>query len=141
MKYSRTDVHCKTHKIPAMRFEDQRLTSFSGLVLFQSLFVRLDLKERLRSCFNHITGGAIVGHAAIVFQLVVHLLLGYRELRDSRYYRDDPMVKRLLGLRRLPDVARSVVPWPMPTRRVWNDCATSVGNWSWSGCRSWDFIV
>jgi len=105
MKYSKTDVHCKTHKVPAMRFEDQRLTSFSGLVLFQSLFSRLDLKERLRSCFSHVTGGAIIGHAAIVFQLVIHLLLGYRELRDSRYYRDDPMVKRLLGLRRLPDVS------------------------------------
>ena len=37
--------------------------------------------------------------------LVVHLLLGYRELRDVRYYRDDEMVKRLLGLKRLPDVA------------------------------------
>jgi hypothetical protein len=37
--------------------------------------------------------------------LIVHLLLGYRELRDSRYYRDDPLVKRLLGLNRLPDVA------------------------------------
>ena len=41
----------------------------------------------------------------IVLQLVVHLLLGYRELRDSRYYRDDPLVKRVLGLKRLPDVA------------------------------------
>ena len=37
--------------------------------------------------------------------LVVHLLLGYRALRDVRYYRDDEMVKRLLGLKRLPDVA------------------------------------
>ena len=26
-------------------------------------------------------------------------------LQDSRYYRDDPMVQRLLGLKRLPDVA------------------------------------
>ena len=37
-------------------------------------------------------------------QLLIHLLLGYRELRDSRYYRDDPLVKRILGLKRLPDV-------------------------------------
>src|SRR5439155_15618578 len=33
------------------------------------------------------------------------LLLGYRELRDSRYYRDDPLVRRVLGLTRCPDVA------------------------------------
>jgi hypothetical protein len=36
---------------------------------------------------------------------MLHLLLGYRELRDARYYGDDPLVQRLLGLKRLPDVA------------------------------------
>ncbi|MCP4389739.1 MAG: IS1380 family transposase, partial [Gammaproteobacteria bacterium] len=37
--------------------------------------------------------------------LIVHLLLGYRQLQDMRYYRDDPVVRRLLGVKRLPDVA------------------------------------
>ena len=37
--------------------------------------------------------------------LIVHFILGYRELRQIRYYQDDPMVRRLLGLTRLPDVA------------------------------------
>ncbi len=37
--------------------------------------------------------------------LIVHLLLGYRELRHVRYYKDDPLVLRLLGLRQLPDVS------------------------------------
>jgi hypothetical protein len=37
--------------------------------------------------------------------LVVHLLLGHRRLHDIRYYNDDPTVRRLLGLSRLPDVA------------------------------------
>ena len=32
-------------------------------------------------------------------------MLGYRRLRDIRYYSDDPLVMRTLGLRRLPDVA------------------------------------
>jgi hypothetical protein len=32
-------------------------------------------------------------------------LIGFRQLRDARYYRDDPMVQRVLGLNRLPDVA------------------------------------
>ena len=49
--------------------------------------------------------GKVFGRATIFLQLVVHLLLGFRELRDSRAYRDDPLVKRLLGLRRLPDVS------------------------------------
>ncbi len=37
--------------------------------------------------------------------LVVHLIIGHRKLRDIDYYRDDEMVKRVLGLKRLPDVA------------------------------------
>jgi hypothetical protein len=105
MKYSRSEVRCKTHKIPVLRFEDERLTSFSGLVVLQALFSRLQLQQRLRECFRHLKGTLIFGHATIVKQLVIHLLLGYRELRGSRFYRDDPLVKRVLGLNRLPDVA------------------------------------
>ena len=41
----------------------------------------------------------------MVLLLVVHLLLGYRELRDIRYYQDDPLVRRILGLTRLPDAS------------------------------------
>lgn len=105
MKSSRSEIHRKTHAIPELRFEDQQLTSFSGLVIFQRLFDRLDLKTRLRQCFRQVAVNPIFGHANIVLLLVVHLLLGYRELRHLRFYQDDPMVRRLLGLRRLPDVA------------------------------------
>jgi hypothetical protein len=105
MKYSRSQVHRRLHKIPALRFETQTLTSYGGLVLFQALAARLQLKERLRACFSHLGLQPIFGHHVVVLLLVVHLLLGYRELRDSRYYRDDPLVQRVLGLRRLPDVA------------------------------------
>ena len=45
MKYSKAEVHCKTHGLPALRFEDSQLTSFSGLILLQALFARLGLKE------------------------------------------------------------------------------------------------
>lgn len=105
MKCSRAEVHCKTHLLPALRFEDSQLTSFSGIILIQELFVRLGLKERLRRCFCHLTVSPIFGYPTLVLCLVVHLLLGYRQLRDMRYYADDPLVKRILGLRRLPDVA------------------------------------
>jgi hypothetical protein len=40
-----------------------------------------------------------------VLLLIVHLLLGYLELRHLRYYEDDPLVLHLLGLKQLPDVA------------------------------------
>lgn len=38
-------------------------------------------------------------------QLVLHVLLGFRELRDAAHYQDDPLVQRVLGLKQLPDVA------------------------------------
>jgi hypothetical protein len=105
MKYSRREVRGKAHVLPRLKFENQSLTSFSGLVVFQQFFAVLRLKARLRRCFDHQKAGKVFGRATLFLQLVLHLLLGYRELRDGRYYRDDPLVKRLLGLRRLPDVA------------------------------------
>jgi hypothetical protein len=37
--------------------------------------------------------------------LVIHVLLGFRGLRESRFYADDPLVLRLLGWSRLPDTS------------------------------------
>lgn len=105
MKLRRSDVRRQAHALPALKFENHALTSFAGLVLFQRLFALIDLKTRLRGCFRHLAAGKAFGPATVLLQLVVHLLLGFRELRDSRAYRDDPMVQRLLGLKRLPDVS------------------------------------
>ncbi|MCP5442862.1 MAG: transposase [Chromatiaceae bacterium] len=69
------------------------------------MFNRLGLKEQLTGCFRHLKVSPIFGHGLTVLLLIVHLLLGYRRLQDMRYYKDDPMVRRLLGIARLPDVA------------------------------------
>lgn len=105
MKFRRSDVRRQTHALPVLKFEDHALTSFAGLVLFQQLFAKLRLKERLRDCFRGQAGGKAFSPATIFLQLIVHIVLGFHELRDCRAYRDDPMVQRLLGLKRLPDVA------------------------------------
>ncbi len=103
MKSSKAQIQAKFHKIPTIRFEDQKLSSFSGLVIFQVLFVRMNLKERLRRCFAHLKMSPIFGRHLVIMLLIVHLLLGFRRLREIDYYRDDPLVLRLLGLRKLPD--------------------------------------
>ena len=105
MKHRRSDITCKAHRIPQLRFESQSLTSFPGLVVFQQFFARIDLKNRLGSCFRHLAGGKVFGRATIFVQLIIHMLLGYRELRDSCYYHNDPLVKRVLGLKRLKRVS------------------------------------
>jgi len=105
MKSGRSAVAYKTRALPQLRFEDQAITSFSGLVIFQKLSDQLDLKSRLRGCFQHRQTTPIFGPWRIVLLLIVHLLLGYRQLRHLRYYADDPMVLRTLGVTRLPDVS------------------------------------
>jgi hypothetical protein len=105
VKSSRKEVRRKAHAIPKLKFECQSLTSFAGLVIVQRLVALLDLKGRLARCFAHQKMGKIFTRSILFLQLVLHLLLGYRELRESRCYQDDPLVKRLLGLNRLPDVA------------------------------------
>jgi hypothetical protein len=105
MKSRRSDVRRQAHAVPELKFEKQSLTSYAGLVLFLQFFATLGLKARLRQCFRHMAPGKIFSRSTMFLQLVVHLLLGFRSLRDCRAYRDDPMVQRLLGLTRLPDVA------------------------------------
>ena len=105
VKSSKAQIHAKFHKIPTIHFEDQKLTSFSGLLIFQSLFRCINLKKRLKQCFSHIKVSSIFGHHSIVLLLIVHLLIGFRRLREVDYYRDDPIVLRLLGLRKLPDTS------------------------------------
>ena len=50
-------------------------------------------------------GSPIFGRHLVVLLLIVHLILGFRRLREVDYYRDDPLVLRLMGLRKLPDVS------------------------------------
>jgi hypothetical protein len=108
VKLKRTEVVANCYKIPAIRFEDQgdvRLTSFAGLVIYQALFQRLAMSQRLMKCFRHLSVGSIYGMWRIFLWLVVHLILGYRKLRDRDYYAEDPLLLRVLGLARLPDTA------------------------------------
>jgi hypothetical protein len=105
MKLRRSQVHRQAHAIPVLKFQSQSLTSFAGLILFQQLFAALVLKSRVRTCFRHQVAGKVFSRATIFLQLIVHVLLGFRELRDSRAYRDDPIIQRILGLNHLPDVS------------------------------------
>lgn len=108
MKFKKSDVVADVYKIPERRYEDPHeasLTSFSGLVIYQALFQRMALSRRLSACFAHLGAGAIYSFGRIFLWLVVHLLLGYRRLRERDYYAEDPLVLRVLGLARLPDTS------------------------------------
>ena len=130
MKHSRADVRGKARPVLDIRFEPQSLTSYSGLIVFQHFFSLIGIKERLWRCFRHLKDNPIYGHHMIMMLLVVHLIIGHRRLRDVDSYRDDEMVKRVLGLKRLPDVshgqpARS----PMRMSKVSPKCEVSRDVW------------
>jgi Transposase DDE domain group 1 len=104
VKLAKGDIYSQAKRIPKLKFEDQQLTSFAGLVVFQKLFESCQLKERLDQSCAHLLGRHYYGFSTILQWLIVHILLGYRQLRESEFYREDPLVKRVLGLNWLPSV-------------------------------------
>ena len=105
MKYSKSDVRWKFTCLPQLRFDDQQLSLFSGLIVFQQLINELDLKRRLSRCLEHQKSRPPFSPTSIILVLMVSILLGYKHLRDVRFFKSDPVVLRLLGLTRMPTVS------------------------------------
>lgn len=106
MKSSRAQIHGRFNKVPTPRFDDRKLTSYSGVIVFMAMFRLLDLKTRLRSCFCHLKSSGSYGMPVILMMMTLHVILGFRLLRSIDYYRDDALLRHMLGLRtRLPDVS------------------------------------
>lgn len=105
MKLSKSQFYSRVYRIPELKFEDQRLTSYSGLVVIQAFFKKMNLKNRLKKCFEHIAQQSIIGFHVVTLILVINIMLGFRKLRDIERFKDDPMVLRALQLRRLPDIS------------------------------------
>jgi len=105
VKFCKAQIHSRVYKFPELRFEDQRLTSFSGTIILQALFKSIGIQGKLKQCFAHLQKGSVVGFHCVALLLILHLMLGYRRLRDIDRYRDDPLIRRALRLKRLPHVS------------------------------------
>jgi hypothetical protein len=105
MRVAKSEIYTRASSIPTLRFEDQELTSYAGIVVFQKLFAKLSLKQRVRNACAHLGARNLYRPAVIVQVLIVHLLLGFRKLRDVEFYEDDPLIKRVLGLKIMPSVS------------------------------------
>ncbi|MEW5945297.1 MAG: transposase [bacterium] len=111
MRSSKAQILSKVHTLPKICFDDQKLTSFARLVVFQPLLKCLNLKWRLNECFPHRRGSPAYGMNTIMMVLIIRVTIGFRRLRDVEYYSDDPMVQRTVGLRRLqgaPTLSRAL---------------------------------
>jgi len=99
-------VERKTHAIPKVQFTaGYGLTSFAGLAVIQEVFKALNFREALAGCFGRDSKACAFRTAVIAQLLVLHILLGFRKLKEIQHYENDVMVKRLLGLDRLPDAS------------------------------------
>jgi hypothetical protein len=73
MRSSKAQILSHVHAVAAIRFTDQTLTSASGLVLFQVLFDRLDLRNRVRRACRHVRGSGDFKLPELFLTLVIHI--------------------------------------------------------------------
>jgi hypothetical protein len=104
-KVSRSGVRNRSTRIDHVTFEDQQLTRFGGLALIGDFWARIGFNERLRQTLRGIGDASSYGYDRLVGVLVLHQLLGFRELAELDHYRDDPLVRRALGLEQLPSLS------------------------------------
>jgi len=106
VKVAKSSIRSRKRSFPEIKFEDQKLTSFAGLVVFQKLFETLDLAQDLKNCCKNLKARSkhFYQFSDLLQLLIVHLLLGYRSLRELDFYREDPLVKDFLKLNHLPSV-------------------------------------
>lgn len=94
MKTARATIPAQVRSIPELKFADQQMTSYGGLVVFQHLFERLGFFSELQGCCAHLKSKHLYSYATVVRVLIVHLLIGCQHLREMDFYRNDPMVLR-----------------------------------------------
>ena len=105
MKLAKHLFITRKSSIPELKYQKQELSSFSGLVVFQKLFSDLNLSKRLSGCLPRSCETKQHASVSLLFRLlIINALIGMRKLRDVDLYREDPMVKRALGVRVLPSV-------------------------------------
>jgi len=93
-----------------IEFVDQDLSSYSGLELFRRYFRVIRLNSRIRQAFREHRLKGDYGLVSFILVFVALWLTGGRRLRHIGFLSDDPLVKRLCGLARVPS-DRSASRW------------------------------
>ena len=104
MKIAKSDIMARKWCLPQINFAKEQMTSYGGLVVFKPLLERLRIAQKLDSCCRHLQAGCHYRFGRIVQLLVIHILLGFRPLRDIDFYKEDPLVRQMAGMKRLPSV-------------------------------------
>jgi hypothetical protein len=86
------------------------LTSFAGLELVRRYFRQLGLFEKIRRHAGTTAPGSDYGVVGMIMVLLTLLIVGGRRVWHVAYVTNDPVVRRVTGLRQLP-VARTIGRW------------------------------
>ncbi len=93
-----------------IEFVQQDLTSYGGLELLRRFFSGIGLSRRLSRAFDAVGLGGDYGGSRLVLLIVGLFAVGARRLEHLKYVSDDPLLKRLCSLARIPS-SRTVVNW------------------------------
>lgn len=104
VKIAKRDIKARKWCLPKIKFAKEQMTSYGGLIIFKPLLERLQLAQKLDRCCRHLQVGSHYRFGPIVQLLVIHIVLGFRPLRDTDFYKEDPLVRQMAGMKRLPSV-------------------------------------
>jgi len=93
-----------------VEFVDQDLSGYSGLELFRRYFRLIRLNSRIRRAFREHGLKGDYGLVSFILVFIALWLTGGRRLRHIAFLSDDPLVKRLCELARMPS-DRSASRW------------------------------
>jgi hypothetical protein len=110
MRLRKSLLRCRVNAPCAFRFEDEGLTSFSGLELIRVFLARLELPRRLREGLAQTLPKSDYSVVGLVLLLLALLLTGGRRISHVRMLIHDRVVSRFCGLATLP-TERTVSRW------------------------------
>lgn len=85
-----------------IEFVEQEITSYSGLELFGRYFHLIELHRRVRKACHEAGVRSDYSCVNLVLVIVAMLLVGARRIEQLKYISDDPLIKRLCKLKKMP---------------------------------------
>jgi hypothetical protein len=96
-----SEIHDRINGNLEIEFTDQKLTSFSGLELFNRYFRAIGLRNQIKKAFRGSSVGGDYKVSELVLTFISLWLSGGNRLRHVRYLSHDWLIKRITGVKRV----------------------------------------
>jgi len=101
VRLKNSGIHSRINGNLEIKFTDEKLTSFSGLELFNRYFRAIKLKEIITGFFKNTGIGGDYKVSELVLTFMSLWLTGGNRLRHIRYLSGDFLIKRICGVKKL----------------------------------------